>query len=103
MKRRFLIIKRIEKNLSQKELAKRVGITNQSVSDYERGKSNPSYEVMRRISEELEAPVDELFFQKWIEVNNTLFVESCKRYRRKGRLSCQKIEKDIERKGNRRS
>lgn len=63
MKRLNLKIKRIQKGLSQKELAERVGLTNQSISDYETGKLNPSYEVMKRISKELDSPVDELFFQ----------------------------------------
>lgn len=63
MKRLNLKIKRIQKGLTQKELAERVGLTNQSISDYETGKLNPSYEVMKRISKELDSPVDELFFQ----------------------------------------
>lgn len=63
MRRLNLKIRRIQKGLSQKELAKRVGLTNQSISDFETGKLNPSYEVMKRISKELDSPVDELFFQ----------------------------------------
>lgn len=63
MKRKGLIIRRIEKNLSQKALAQQVGITNQSISDYERGKSNPSYNTMKRIAKELDCSVDELFYQ----------------------------------------
>lgn len=64
MKRLNLKIKRIERNLSQKELAKIVGISNQSISDYENGRLNPSYEIMGKISEELNATVDELFFKE---------------------------------------
>lgn len=62
MRRKRLTIRRIEKNLSQKELANIIGVTNQSISDYENGRVNPSYEVMKQISIELDAPVDELFF-----------------------------------------
>lgn len=62
MKRLNLKIRRIQKGLSQKELAKRVGLTNQSISDFETGKLNPSFEVMKRISKELDSSVDELFF-----------------------------------------
>lgn len=62
MKRINLKIRRIQKDLSQKELAKKVGLTNQSISDFETGKSNPSYEVMKRISKELDSSVDNLFF-----------------------------------------
>ena len=67
MKRKTLIIRRIQKDLTQRELTKReltkrVGISNQSNSDYERGKSNPSYEIMKRISKELDLNANELFF-----------------------------------------
>lgn len=62
MKRLNLKMRRIQKDLSQKELAKKVGLTNQSISDFETGKLNPSYEVMRRISKELDSSVDNLFF-----------------------------------------
>lgn len=63
MKRINLKVRRIQKGLSQKELAERVGLTNQSISDFETGRLNPSYEVMKRISKELDSPVDELFFK----------------------------------------
>lgn len=62
MKRLNLKIRRIQKGLTQKELAKRVGLTNQSISDFETGKLNPSFEVMKRISKELDSSVDDLFF-----------------------------------------
>lgn len=62
MKRKKLKIKRIEKDLSQIELAKRIGVTNQSISDYETGRVNPSYSTMKKIAKELDSTVDELFF-----------------------------------------
>ena len=64
MKRIKLKIRRIQKGLSQKELAKCAGITSQAISNYENGRLNPSYEVMKLISIELDAPVDELFFDE---------------------------------------
>ena len=54
--------KRMQRGLSQKQLAEKVGLHYQSISDFERGKSNPSYENMKKISEILETSVDELFF-----------------------------------------
>lgn len=57
-----LKIKRIEKGLSQKELASIIGVTSQSISEYERGNTMPSYENMKKISKALDAPVQELFF-----------------------------------------
>lgn len=68
MKRINLKIRRIQKGLSQKELAERIGITNQSISDYESGRLNPSYDTMKQISEELDSTVDALFFKEYKEV-----------------------------------
>lgn len=64
MKRQTLKIRRIENNLTQQELADRVGLTNQTISDYESGRSNPSYKVMEKIAAELNSTVDELFFTR---------------------------------------
>ena len=64
MKRKNLIIKRIEKNLSQKELAQLIGLKNQAISNYENGRSNPSYQSMKRISEALDTSVQKLFFDE---------------------------------------
>lgn len=64
MKRKNLIIRRIQKDLSQKDLAERIGLSSQAISDYERAKYNPSYDVMKRISKELDSTVDELFFNE---------------------------------------
>lgn len=62
MKRINLKLRRLQKELSQKELAQKVGLSNQTISGLETGKLNPSYEVMKRISKELDSSVDELFF-----------------------------------------
>lgn len=59
-----LKLARIRAELTQKELAKRVGITNKYLSQIERGVSvNPSKGIMERISKELKVPVQELFFE----------------------------------------
>ena len=63
MKGLNLKIARIRKQLKQKELAEKLGVTPQAISDMERGVYTPSYETMRKMSEILEATVDELFFQ----------------------------------------
>ncbi|MBG0765666.1 MAG: helix-turn-helix transcriptional regulator [Tissierellales bacterium] len=62
-KRLNLKIQRMRVNLSQAQLAKKVGITKQSISDYETGRINPSFEVMAKIAKELDSTVDELFFK----------------------------------------
>ena len=58
-----LRVARIKKDLSQKKLAEKLGVTSQAISDMERGVYNPSYDTMMKISKELETSVDELFFR----------------------------------------
>ena len=57
-----LKFRRIERGYSQKELASMVGVTNQTISNYERNKIRPSYENMKKISKILDSSVDELFY-----------------------------------------
>lgn len=58
-----LKIKRIEKGIKQKDLAKAVGLTQQYIGDLESGRSNnPTREVMLKIAEVLACPVQEIFF-----------------------------------------
>ena len=59
-----LKICRIKKGLSQVELARMIGVTNQTISDYERGNSKPSYDNMAKLSKALDSKVDELFFDE---------------------------------------
>ena len=51
-----LAAKRKEKNLTQAELAQRVGIAQRTVAAYECGERRPSVEVAKRIGQELEIP-----------------------------------------------
>jgi len=59
-----LKFKRIEKGLTQIQLAELIGATNQTISEYERGRVKPSYDNMVKISKALETPVQELFFDE---------------------------------------
>ena len=64
---RLLIPKRLTEarlaaRLTQTELAQRAGVTRQMISYYELGKNNPTPEVMRKISQELQQPIS--FFTK---------------------------------------
>ena len=57
-------LKRIEKRLKQYEMAEMVGISREYLRLIEKGtKTNPSIQIMKKISEVLETPVQELFFQ----------------------------------------
>lgn len=48
---------RKEQNITQDELANRLQITKQTVSNYERGKRLPSYEALEAIADELNVPM----------------------------------------------
>lgn len=55
---------RSEKNISQAELAKKIGVTQQQLSSYETGKNNPRIETAKKLSECLEVSLDEIFLDK---------------------------------------
>ncbi|MCD8511404.1 MAG: helix-turn-helix transcriptional regulator [Bacillus sp. (in: Bacteria)] len=57
-------VARTEKGLTQQELAKRIGITRQTVSLIEKGKYNPSLKLCLDICYQLDKTLDELF---WVE------------------------------------
>lgn len=51
---------RLNKSLKQKELAVRVGISISYMSDIERGRTNPSIQTLKKISDALNIKVSEL-------------------------------------------
>ena len=52
---------RDEKNFSQRELARRIGLSNTSLNDLENGKvQKPDIEVLRKIAEELDLSLEQL-------------------------------------------
>lgn len=52
---------RVRKNLTQEELAHRVGVRRETIIFLEQGKYNPSLRLALNISKELEVPIDKLF------------------------------------------
>ncbi|MDO4589290.1 MAG: helix-turn-helix transcriptional regulator [Fusobacterium sp.] len=58
-------LKRIreEANISQKELAKVLGITQQGYSFIEQGKANPSLSTARKIALFFNKSIEEIFFE----------------------------------------
>lgn len=56
-------IKRIrnEKGLTQKELAKMLGTSQQNLAQYERNKRNPKYETVKKIANALEIDIYDLY------------------------------------------
>lgn len=53
--------KRIEKGFSQESLARKIGVTRQTINLIEAGKYNPSLRICKGIARELNASLDELF------------------------------------------
>ena len=51
---------RLNKSLSQSEMAKKINLTQQTYSDYERGKTNPDIETLITIANILETTIDYL-------------------------------------------
>ena len=54
---RMLIRKRIEKGLSQEELAERVGTRQSAISRLESGRYNPSFKVLRKVAQALDSEI----------------------------------------------
>ena len=64
MKNVRLKIARIEMDLSQEELAKKVGVTRQTIGLIELGKYNPTLSVCIAICKTLNKTLDELFWEQ---------------------------------------
>ena len=52
--------KRREKNMTQAELAEKIGVSNKTISKWENGKCMPDYAVIQSLCEELGITVSEL-------------------------------------------
>ncbi|MBC8401209.1 MAG: helix-turn-helix transcriptional regulator [Candidatus Marinimicrobia bacterium] len=58
-----LKLARIEKNLSQQELAEQVNATRQTIGLIENGKYNPSLALCLKIAHALDKTLDQLFWE----------------------------------------
>ena len=56
----FIALKRREKNLTQKQLADNLGISNKTISKWENGKCMPDYSIVKHLCRELDITVAEL-------------------------------------------
>jgi len=54
---------RVEKNLSQQQLAERVGVTRQTIGLIEKGKYNPTLKLCLKIAHTLDRSIDQLFWE----------------------------------------
>ena len=57
---KFILQKRKEKNLTQEQLAEKLGVSNKIVSRWETGKCMPAYSIVKTLCEELNITVEEL-------------------------------------------
>ena len=57
---KFIAQKRKEKNLTQENLAERIGVSNKSISKWERGKCMPDYSIVESLCKELGITISEL-------------------------------------------
>ncbi len=64
---KFIKEKRIEKNLTQEELAEKLYISNKAVSKWEQGKCMPSIDLLIPLCKELDVELNELLEGKNIE------------------------------------
>ncbi|MFD1336403.1 helix-turn-helix transcriptional regulator [Oceanobacillus iheyensis] len=55
---------RMEKNLTQQQLAARTGITRQTVGLIEKGQYNPSLQLCIKIAKELGVTLNDLFWEE---------------------------------------
>jgi putative transcriptional regulator len=54
---------RIKASITQEQLAKKVGVTRQTIGLIEKGKYNPSLQLCIAIAKELNKTLDELFWE----------------------------------------
>lgn len=55
---------RNNKNLTQSQLAERIGVSKQTICDWEKGRSIPNYMKLKLLSKILEKPIDYLLEQE---------------------------------------
>ena len=55
---------RLDKNLSQGELAKQIGVARQTINMIERGEYNPSLQLCIKICKALDRTLDQLFWEE---------------------------------------
>lgn len=57
---KFIAQKRKEQNLTQEQLAERLGVSNKTISKWETAKCMPDYTVVKKLCEELKVTISEL-------------------------------------------
>ena len=64
---KYISLKRKQKNLTQEQLAEKLGVSNKTISKWETGKCMPDYSIIQNLCDELEITVAELLDGKTAE------------------------------------
>ena len=67
---KFIALKRKQKNLTQEQLAEKLGVSNKTISKWETGKCMSDYSIVKSLCEELEVTVAELMDGEISEENS---------------------------------
>ena len=59
---KFIFELRKEKNMTQQELADKVGVTDRAISNWENGRRLPDYSILIKLCEELNISINELLY-----------------------------------------
>ena len=62
---KYISLKRKQKNMTQEQLAVKLGVSNKTISKWETGKCMPDYSIIKNLCDELEITVAELFDGEW--------------------------------------
>ncbi len=57
---------RKESSLSQTKLGSLVGVSQETISQYENGTRTPNFNTAKKIAKELRTPMDDIFFGNYI-------------------------------------
>lgn len=72
---KFIALRRKEMNLTQADLAERIGVTDRSVSNWENGKCMPDYSLLIPLSKELDISINDLISGE--KIDNSHYEEKC--------------------------
>ena len=67
---KFIAKRRKDKNITQEQLAEKLGVTNKSVSRWENGVNMPDYSLLKDLCSELDISVNELLSGEKIKEND---------------------------------
>lgn len=69
--RKRMVEERKRRNWFQEEVASKLNITQQSISQIEQGKRTPSLKLAKNIADIYEIPINELFPDIFLDINTT--------------------------------